>query len=207
MAWEAAKAAPAEEGKKQWQATAVEIAEGLATATKTLNAQLLAGEARSTAGDWEAARRWFDAAAALAPDDPLPRFYQARCAAGLGGEAEALSLLDETFAKKPDADLSRRAYDLKGYCHHKLKQYAEAAAAYRKAGDPEKAKSLEAAAGQARQAAGRLADCEKHLTELKTMLAEGREVLNPRDIRALEQRIEETTAECRQYRGSGASQP
>jgi len=207
LAWDAAKDAPSEEEGQRWQQTAVEVAEGLTAANKTLNSLLLAGEARSGAGDWEGARRWFDEAAALAPEDPLPRFYQARCAAGLGKEAEALRLLDEALGRKPKPDLARRAWDLKGYAFHKLGRFAEAAAAYRKAGDAEKAAPLEAAAAQARDLAGRLVDCEKHVAELREMLAEGKGVLPARDIAAIEQRIREASAECDQYRLSGAATP
>lgn len=199
LAWKAAKEAPSEEGKQKWNRTAVELAEGLAGAVKTLNSQLLAGEARSAAGEWEAARRWFDEAAKLAPDDPVPRFYRARCAAALGNDAQALTLLEETLARKPQPDLAKRTHDLKGLVHHRLGQWAEAAAAYRQAGAPEKAEPLEAVAK-------RIADCEAHVAEVKSILEQGRATLNARDREALEKRVRDATAECEELRkGPGAS--
>lgn len=204
-----AQASADEAGRRRWYGKAAPIAERLADAEPSADTDLLAGEAWLGAGRFETARGRFEAAAEAAPDDPLPRFYLARCALATQDGAAALPHLDRATrlagAAGGDPGLRREIQGLEGYAYALLGEYLKAEQSYRAAGQSDRAAEMAAARQAARQNSEFEAErqrCLERIGDLEAGRAELEELGAAAEVRLVDRRLADTRQECAPYLGT-----
>lgn len=194
-----------DDAKRGWYERAAELARETAAADPGADAFRLAGEAEMGAQRFAEALAWFEKAEAAAEiPDPILPYYRARCLIRLDRAADALALVDRTLARAPGAELRDRLLDARGAALRHLERFTEAADAYRRAGDVERAAEMERLARIDRQndawKADRKACLDKKL-RLEALLAEYRELAATPDGRALRQEYEQHLEACKNHLG------
>jgi tetratricopeptide (TPR) repeat protein len=126
----------------------------------------------------------------------LPRYYLARCRLALGDAEAALKAAEDTLEHSPDEDLEHRTLATRGAALHHLERFDEAAAAYRLAGDEEKAREMEHWAEVKRTNETSRAHCEARRAELESLLEESRDLEGTETWKALKREYETFLDSC-----------
>lgn len=201
-AFVAAREAEGDE-RRRWYREGAALARRLAVEEATAEHQILAGEALMGAGDYAAARPFFDAAAAAG--EALPRYYLGRCELALDRPAAALEVLDQALGAAPEADLAGRIHAARGVALHHLRRFDQAAAAYRRAADPARAAEMERLAqvqeGNKEWAADK-ARCEAKRRQVEAHLDDNRFLEGTQAWRDLERWAAGELAGCEAYLGA-----
>lgn len=188
--------------RQAWYSKAGEIAERLATSEPTADHLLLAGEARLGAKDFAEAASWFDRAAALRGDDPLPHYYLARCALAESQGEEALTHLDAASRRSPGADLAEQILLAKGSALRQTEAFDLAAAVYRQVGRADKVAEMENLAETKRKNAAwdiEKKRCQQKRDEIRQLMDDAADLRGSVAWQELEEANEHMLAECSSY--------
>lgn len=177
------------DAKRTWSRRAAEAADLLLGSPPRLS------DLRSSAESWLAADEPVKAAERLRTalelfgEDAALRYQLARCALDREDWAAAESELEAALAGRPDADLRARIHRALATLYHRRGDYAEAAAAYRKAGMSAQADALT-----------ELADTRRECLDLRARIEGMLEVSEAPDgsseRRALERELEAIRVTC-----------
>ena len=124
--------------KQGFYRKAAEVAERVADAAPKFDHFLVAGEAWLGAKDYSRSLRWLDKALESQPNNALVLFYRGQAQSSLNEYRAALSELQNALKQNPEAKLRRSIYNQLGFVYAKIKQYDDAIAAYRNAGNDAK---------------------------------------------------------------------
>jgi tetratricopeptide (TPR) repeat protein len=196
----AAARAHAGDDRRSWYELGSKVAVQLAGAAPTAAHHLLAGEASLGVQDYDAARSWFEKAAAADAADPWPRYYLARCASE---EPEtALKHLQAALERSPDAELTPQIHNARGAALRRLERFEEAREAYRTAANTAKVAEMdhliEIQHGNDKWAAEKRR-CEEKQSVVQAQLKDADYLEGTAAWRKLEKDAEDALAECRPY--------
>jgi len=191
------------EDRQAWYARAATVAEKLAAGSGAGKDQLLAGEAHLGSGDYGAARSWFEKARSSLPGQALPLYRLGRADLADGDAEGALSHFDAALAAPASSEVSAaEIHTARGAALRHLERFSEAATAYARAGNEEKAGEMETLAGIATGNAEHdrlVASCRAKKARLDKLRAETWPTLAPADQLRFQQDMEAALADCRPY--------
>jgi tetratricopeptide (TPR) repeat protein len=160
------------------------------------------GETWLATGNHQQGERYFSA---VLPENPQALYYLGRFQAELEKENEAITTF-ERAANLATGDERRRTLRALGYLHHTRGAFAEAADAYRRAGDTERAERLAEAAEafvSRQEYDRRRADCRRRQSGLAQLREESRDLEGTSAWDEIERQIARALDECSPYLSEG----
>lgn len=131
------------DAQRGWYSKGFEAARKWAETSRAAEAYLMAGQAQMGLKDYAAARDWFAKAAGVDEKDPQPHYEQARCDLALKEAKAALAHLKEARDRSSDPELTRQIFMAEGFAYRHLEDFVQAAEAFRKANNREKAAEMD----------------------------------------------------------------